>query len=136
MADLNDAARAAIEVGHRPHLTTLNPDGSPQTTVVWAGMDGDRIVVASLAERAKVRNARRDPRVSLSLLTGGTTNGLDDYLVVEGAAEVVAGGADTWLQHLARRYMGPDAVFPPPERSNPGFRMLITPTRVRGNGPW
>jgi PPOX class probable F420-dependent enzyme len=136
MTVLNDAARAAIEDGHPVSLTTVNPDGSPQTTVVWVGMDGDQLVMASLDDRSKLRNVRRDGRVSLSMLTGGTTHGLDSYLVVEGTAEVVEGGADVWLQHLAVRYLGPDAVFPPPDQRRPGYRMVITPNKVRGNGPW
>jgi PPOX class probable F420-dependent enzyme len=133
---LNDAARAAADSGRLAHLTTLNQDGSPQTTVVWTGVDGDDLVVASLDDRAKIRNVRRDPRVSVSMETGGMTHGLPDYLVVEGTAVVVEGGASEWLQHLAHRYIGPDAVFPPPEMRAPGFRIVITPVKVRGMGPW
>ena len=133
---LNDAARAAIESGRLAHLTTLNADGSPQTTVVWTGLDGDALVIASLDDRAKVRNVRRDPRVSLSMETDGVTHGLPNYLVVEGTAEVVEGGAFEWLQHLAPRYLGPDATFPPESLRAPGFRIVITPFRVRGMGPW
>ncbi len=133
---LNTATRGAVDAGRLAHLTTLNPDGSPQTTVVWVGLDGDHPVVASLDDRAKLRNIRRDPRVSVSLEAAGTTHGLANYLVIEGTAEVVEGGAFEWLQHLARTYLGPDAVFPPPELRRPGFRIVITPTRVRGNGPW
>ena len=135
-AALGPEARAAVDGGRLGHLTTLNADGSPQTTIIWVGMDGDRPAIASLADRAKLRNARRDPRVSLSIEAEGTTHGLPNYLVVEGRAEVVEGGAAEWLQTLAHRYIGPDAVFPPGDNHAPGYRLLITPTRVRGNGPW
>ena len=133
---LNAATRAAIDAGRLAHLTTLNPDGSPQTTVIWVGLDGDRLSIASMDPRQKVKNARRDPRVSLSMEADGQTHGLPNYLVVEGTAEVVEGGAAAWLQTLAHRYIGPDAVFPPGEDHPPGYRLLITPTKVRGNGPW
>jgi hypothetical protein len=43
---------------------TLNPDGSPQLTVVWVGLDGDEIVAAHLAEHRKIRNIRNDDRVA------------------------------------------------------------------------
>jgi PPOX class probable F420-dependent enzyme len=133
---LNDAARAAVDAGRLAHLTTINADGSPQTTVVWVGMDGDHPVMASLDDRAKLRNIRRDPRVSVSLEAEGTTYGLPNYLVLEGTAEVVEGGASEWLQHLAHTYLGPDAEFPPPHLRRPGFRMVVTVTKARGNGPW
>jgi PPOX class probable F420-dependent enzyme len=136
MTDLNSEARAAIDAGRLVHLTTLNADGRPQTTVVWAGMDGDRVVIATLAETLKVRNVRRDPRVSLSLEAAGESHGLPRYLVVEGRAEVVEGGASEWLQFLSRRYQGPDVVFPAPEQRAPGFRIVVAPEKARGNGPW
>lgn len=36
---LNDAAREALSAGHLAHLVTLNPDGSPQLSIVWVGLD-------------------------------------------------------------------------------------------------
>jgi hypothetical protein len=41
---LIDQARAALVSGHLAHLVTLNPDGSPQVTIVWVGLEGDEIV--------------------------------------------------------------------------------------------
>ena len=41
---LPESARSLIESGAHAHLVTLNPDGSPQVTLVWAGLDGDDIV--------------------------------------------------------------------------------------------
>jgi len=40
---------------------TLNPDGSPQVTVVWVGLDGDEIVAAHLPEHRKVCNILTPP---------------------------------------------------------------------------
>ena len=50
------------------HLTTLNPDGSPQVTVVWVGMENEEFVIGHMAAHKKVRNVRRDPRVALSII--------------------------------------------------------------------
>ena len=65
---LNDAAREFIGAGADATLVTLNPDGSPQVTLVWVALqstpDGDELVTAHLAEHKKVRNVRRDPRVA------------------------------------------------------------------------
>jgi PPOX class probable F420-dependent enzyme len=87
MTSLPATARAVLESPALAHLVTLNPDGSPQVTVVWVGLDGDEIVAAHLAEHRKIRNIRNDSRVALSVETG-TRNamGLTEYLVVYGTA--------------------------------------------------
>ena len=46
-------------------LTTINPDGSPLETPVWYHCDDGVIYVRTNSRSAKVRNVRRDPRVSL-----------------------------------------------------------------------
>jgi PPOX class probable F420-dependent enzyme len=134
---LNDAARAAINGGHIAHLVTLNQDGSPQVSAVWVGMDGDEIVCGHLADRQKLRNVRRDPRLALSLETGVVNGfGLAEYLVVNGTGVVVEGDAAGLLQRLAHVYLGPDVVFPPGENHPPGLILRITPDRVGGVGNW
>jgi PPOX class probable F420-dependent enzyme len=137
MSALNAAARAAIEAGHPAHLATINPDGSPQISVVWVGFDGDEIVSGHLGDRQKLRNVRRDPRVVLSMETGVVNEyGLAEYLVVCGTGRVTEGGAADLLQRLAHVYLGPEVVFPPPGEHPPGFILRITPEKVSGVGPW
>jgi PPOX class probable F420-dependent enzyme len=134
---LIDEARAALASGHLTHLVTLNPDGSPQVTIVWVGLEGDEIVSGHLGVRQKLANVRRDPRVVLSLVTGGRDpSGLDEYLVVHGTARITEGGAPELLQRLAEVYIGPGVKFPPMEDPPPGHVLRITPTRVGGVGPW
>jgi PPOX class probable F420-dependent enzyme len=133
---IGDDARKAIAAGRLAHFTTINPDGSPHTVIVWVGVDGDQVVIGKLGEDKKVRNIRRDPRVSFSIEAEGSSHGMGHYLVLEGTAEVVEGGAPELLQKLARTYVGPDAVFPPGDNHPPGFTIRITPTRIRGMGPW
>ncbi len=48
------------------HLSTLNPDGSPQVSVVWVGRDGDTILVSTATGRVKTRNIEGDSRVAIS----------------------------------------------------------------------
>jgi PPOX class probable F420-dependent enzyme len=132
---IGDEARKAIEAGRLAHFTTINQDGSPHTVIVWAGVDGDHIVIGKMNEDKKVRNLRRDPRVSISFEADGKTHGLSNYLVIEGTAELVEGGAQKLLQRLAKIYMGPDADFLPGDQP-PGWTVTVTPTRIRGMGPW
>ena len=136
--DLPDGARALIESGRLAHLVTLSRDGSPQVSCVWVGLDGDDIVSAHLAgTQQKIRNVRRDPRVSLSIEgTEIQPPGLLQYLVVHGRARVTEGGAPELLQELAYRYLGPDVTFPPMPDPPPGVVMRIAVERLGGVGPW
>jgi PPOX class probable F420-dependent enzyme len=134
---LTPQARSALEVGHLAHLVTLNEDGGPQVTIVWVGLDGDEIVSGHLALRKKLRNVERDPRVTLSMETGGIdSRGLAEYLVINGVARVTKGGAPALLQQLAHIYLGPDVRFPPMDDPPDGFVLHITPVHIGGIGPW
>ena len=46
-------------------LTTVTPDGAPQTSVVWCDFDGQCLRVNTMRGFAKERNMRRNPRVTL-----------------------------------------------------------------------
>ena len=66
--ELPESARAIVESGELAHLVTRNPDGSPQISCVWVGIEGGEIVSGHLrASFQKLRNVRRDPRVALSI---------------------------------------------------------------------
>ena len=132
---LNDAVRQALTEGHLAHLVTLNADGSPHVTVVWTGLEGDEIVCAHLGSFQKVKNIQRDPRVVLSMETGGQTHGLGHYLVISGRARVTEGGAPQLLNQLAQTYIGPGTRFLS-DTAPPGYITHITVERISGNGPW
>src|SRR6187397_569191 len=90
---------AALTAGHLAHLVTINPDGGPQVSIVWVGVEDDEIVCAHLPRNQKVRNVQRDRRVSMSMqLPGRNALGLDHYLVADGTARVTEGGAPELLQ--------------------------------------
>src|SRR5262245_13058210 len=135
--ELTNEARALIESDAVAQVVTIDPDGGPQITAAWLGLDGNEIVIATLPDQRKLRNLRRDPRIALSI-PSGTTNawGLREYLVVYGTARVTEGGAPEVLQKLAHTYLGPNVVFPNFPDPPPGFITRITPQRLGGVGPW
>ena len=133
---LPDSARAVIESGRLAHFVTINRDGSPHVTIVWVGLDGDDIVIGKLMRDQKIANIDRDPRVALSIEAEGDQYGMQHYLVVEGTARIEEGGAPKLLHDLAQRYIGPGTTFPPMPDPPEGFVIRITPTKVRGMGPW
>jgi PPOX class probable F420-dependent enzyme len=132
---LNDGVRQALTAGHLAHLVTLNSDGSPQISIVWVGLDGDEIVCAHLGSWKKVQNIQQDDRVSLSMVTGGKTGLLENYLVISGRARITEGGAPELLHELAQLYLGPGIKFPAPT-SPPGYITHIQIEHVHGHGPW
>jgi PPOX class probable F420-dependent enzyme len=72
---------------HRAILITTRPDGRPQSSPVTCGVDtAGRIVVSTYPERAKAVNVRRDPRVSVCVLSDDW-NG--PWVQVDGTAEVL-----------------------------------------------
>lgn len=137
MTPIPDSVRAVIEGPALAHLVTLDPDGRPQVSIVWVGLEDDEIVAGHLPEHRKIRNMRRDPRVALSI-EASTRNeiGLNEYVVIHGRARITEGGAPELLQRLARVYLGPEVRFPPMDNPPPGYITRIAVDRIGGVGPW
>jgi PPOX class probable F420-dependent enzyme len=128
---------AALTAGRLGHLVTVNPDGSPQVSIVWIGVDDGEVVVGHLGQGRKVRNIERDPRVSLSVEADGRNPiGLDHHVIIHGRARLSPGGAPELLQRLAHTYLGPDVRFPPMDDPPPGNVIRIRIDKVTGVGPW
>src|SRR3954469_12079054 len=51
-------------------LTTLMPDGQPQTQVMWVDVDDDHVLINTELGRQKEKNVRRDPRVPVTVIDG------------------------------------------------------------------
>lgn len=136
---LNDAARALIGGGADATLVTLNPDGSPQVSLVWvalrSGEDGDELLTAHRAERKKVRNIRRDGRVALTIVAHDDAAPLTPYLLITGTGRVEEGGAPELLADLATTLYKGDGRFPPQD-TPPGYVTHIRIDSVGGVGPW
>jgi PPOX class probable F420-dependent enzyme len=134
---LSPAARELLQSGAVATVATINPDGSVHLSSAWVGIEEGEIVFATLPDQRKLRNLRRDPRVSLSV-QGERVNewGLQEYAVFEGVARITQGGAAEMLQRLAHTYLGPDVVFPAMPSPPPGYVTHVKVERVRGIGPW
>jgi PPOX class probable F420-dependent enzyme len=132
------SARLVIESGRLAHLVTRNPDGSPQVTCVWVGLDGDEIVSGHLSgSQRKLANVSRDPQVVITIEADGANEiGMQHYLVIHGRARITEGGGAELLQRLAHVYVGPGVKFPPMPDPPPGFVMHVAVDRVGGHGPW
>ena len=137
MMTLTGEIRRVLTAGRLAHLVTVNPDGSPQMSAVWIGLDGNDIVIGHLSGGRKVTNIAQNSRVALTVEADGANPiGMANYLIVYGNARLVEGGAPELLQRLAEVYLGSGVKFPPFDNPPPGHVIRITPTRVGGVGPW
>ena len=112
-------------------LTTVTPDGQPQSSPVWVLRDGDRLVTYSLANAPRVRNVRTNPRVSLNL---NSTEDGSDVLTIEGTAILEDGPPSTELPAYVAKYLPliTDYGWTPESfaRDYPQ-RIVVIPTRLR-----
>jgi PPOX class probable F420-dependent enzyme len=118
------------------HLSTIDPDGSPQVTVIWIGLDGDQLVSGHMSHHRKLRNIERDPRVVLSFdVTRDHETFLNPYAVLRARATVERSDG-TWdlLNRLAKVYLSPESEFPGPK--GPGYITRYAIERISGVGPW
>ena len=83
-----DAAREFLHAHHRAVLATFRGDGRPQLSPVLCACDEKGRVLVSTRETAvKMRNLRRDPRVSLCIMNDGFFGG---WVQVDGEAEIIS----------------------------------------------
>ena len=103
---LDDDVRVFLDAPRPADLATLNPDGSPQLSMIWYARRGDVVVVNTTAQRVKTKNMERDGRVAL--LVGDPQK----YVRLDGDARFVATGAEALadIRALAVRYNGEEAA--------------------------
>ena len=82
-------------------LTTLMPDGQPQSSLVWCDYDGECACISTTLERQKGRNLLADPRATLLLVDPYDTG---RYLEIRGDVELVYTGALAHLDALTLQY--------------------------------
>jgi PPOX class probable F420-dependent enzyme len=84
-------------------LTTLNPDGGPQSSVIWAMREDDTAVFSTIVGRRKTRNMQRDPRVSLCAYDPANPY---RYVEIRGTVSMAEAGGPELIEELSRRYTG------------------------------
>jgi PPOX class probable F420-dependent enzyme len=124
---LDDRVKELLDGRAFAVLATLNPDGTPQTSVIWVARDGDALVFTTHDRRQKARNLRHDPRASMTVFAAD-----DPYRTAEvrGSVELIDDPDRSLSIALTRRYLGQD-----PPADPPGSHRLIgrlTPERVTG----
>ncbi len=112
-------------------LTTVSPEGQPQTSPVWFLWADDAFLIYSQPNATKVRNLRANPKVALTLRTDETAS---SYVTFEGTAALPDGPRGDEVSAYVEKYelliaeYGWTVGWMTGEYSQP---VVITPTRVR-----
>jgi len=130
MATLDEKARRFLEEPFVGEVTTLRPNGSPHTTVVWVDVDTDVAMFNAAVGRAKERYLRNDPRVSLIVVDPENAY---RWVSVDGTAELTTDGADAQIDKLAKKYLGQDE-YPWRKPEEQRITVRIRPNRVETTG--
>lgn len=109
-------------------LSTVNPSGSPQQTVMWFKYEGGDFLFTTLTGRVKFRNYLRDPRGSVAIVD---PDDMFRYVIARGTFAVDERDPVAFYRDLAHYYLD-DEGFANWERmaTTEGRTVLrLTPTR-------
>ena len=102
---LSDATLALVDGKNYAILATINPDGSPQTSVLWVGRDGNDLLFSTVAGRVKHRNMEHDPRVSVTVLDSADP---ENYVELRGRVSMTPDVGRALDTRLSWKYDGRD----------------------------
>jgi PPOX class probable F420-dependent enzyme len=128
MTDLTASdAQKLLEDPNYAVISTLNPDGSIHSTVVWVSAEDGRLAVNSAIGRRWPTNLERDPRATVIVYDAANPY---LFLEVRGRAEGTTDGADEHIDALAKKYIGQER-YPFRQPGERRIKFLIEPERVR-----
>lgn len=127
-AQLSDQARALLDARSFAVVSTVQPDGSPQASVVWVKRDGDDLLFSTVEGRRKHLNLVRDPRVSVVV---NPPEAPYSYLEVRGTVSFSTEGGRELIDELSNKYLGKDYAVESPETVRVVVR--VSPSRVVGS---
>ena len=125
---LSDATLALLDGKNYAVLATINPDGSPQTSVMWVGRDGDDLLFSTVEGRVKHRNMRRDPRVSVTVIESADP---ENYVELRGRVSMTPDVGRRLDTQLSWKYDGKDPGEDRPGAVRVVVRMAVEKTKGR-----
>jgi PPOX class probable F420-dependent enzyme len=130
-AVLSDELKQVLDGKVFVTVATVQPDGSPQLSIVWAVRDGEDVLFSTTVDRRKARNLRRDPRVTLLVTPDGNPYA---YAEIRGTAEIVTDDSGDLINVISRKYTGKDYADFNPDAANDAERVIVrvSPRKVVG----
>jgi PPOX class probable F420-dependent enzyme len=115
---LNDTVRRIVDGPHLSILATSDPDGKPQTSVIFIKREGEYILFSTIKGRRKTTNMGRDSRVNLLVQSLPVLG--PNYATVAGTVELLDDPDGSFHQEMYDIHMG--GATPPTE---PGAERVI-----------
>jgi PPOX class probable F420-dependent enzyme len=108
-------------------LTTIMPDGSPQSSLIWVDYDGDYLLVNTTLERQKGRNMQANPKVTILVIDPKDSS---RWIEVRGhVTEMTRDCAESHADKLTQRYCPNKRHFYgdvyPPEQKEKETRVIV-----------
>jgi PPOX class probable F420-dependent enzyme len=128
---LSDATLALLDGRNYAVLATINPDGSPQTSVMWVGRDGNDLLFSTVEGRVKHRNMRRDPRVSVTVIDSSDP---ERYAELRGRVSMTPDAGRRLDTQLSWKYDGHDPGEDRPGAVRVVVRMVVEKAAGRPGG--
>ena len=124
-------AKELIEAANFVTLASEREDGTTHLTVIWGDLEDGRIAVNSAEGRAWPENVRRNPEVSLVVVSSENPY---EYVSVRGrVVEDTHEGADEHINLLSKKYLGKDE-YPFRQPGEQRIKFLIEPEWVSVQG--
>jgi PPOX class probable F420-dependent enzyme len=90
-------------------LSTMMPDGQPQSSIVWVDYDGTYVLINTTLERQKGRNMRANPKVALLVIDPQNDS---RWIEVRGrVVEIQGEGAQAHADILTQLYTGKQRFY-------------------------
>ena len=124
---LSEAARRFFDAPEYVSLATVEPDGSPQLSVVWVARDGDDLLISTVEGRRKHRNLVLDARATVLLCPKDTPW---IYVEVRGLVTMTRDGGRELIEFLSRKYTGDERYSFDDGTENVRVVVRIAPRRV------
>ncbi|MGY0492680.1 PPOX class F420-dependent oxidoreductase [Streptomyces sp. WG-D5] len=102
-AQLSDELKALLDSKVFIAVATIQPDGSPQVSPVWAKRDGDDVLFSTTVDRRKTKNLNADPRVTVMVQPADNPYA---YAEIRGTAEITTEGGQELIDELSVKYTG------------------------------
>jgi PPOX class probable F420-dependent enzyme len=120
-------------------LTTVMPDGQPQTTPVWFNREGDYILINTMRGFRKEKNMRQNPKVTLlaydlcNPFRNIEIRGLVVEMTEEGALEHLNCLTELYMRRPGAKFFG-DSVAAELQSTYCPVKVKIAPTHIRTEG--
>lgn len=129
--ELTPAQRQLFDDVNFAVISTVNPDGGPQSSVVWCKTDGDDVLISTVEGRRKHVNMLADNRVAILVYPSDAPY---TYVEIRGTVTMSYEGGRELIDELAAKYRGVERYTADDGTENVRVVVRISPQKVFSRG--